>query len=243
MKEILKQLDMTHNEVEIYLVLLKNGSLNVGDIGKKAGLHRTVCYDSLERLIEKGFISVMIIDSKKYFKSLDVENLQIYINEKKENLEKIMPQLKEFQEKKQEPMNINLIKGKNVLKTVLNDIIKTLRQTGKTLYVMGVDEEKYLEYDELTIKKYIKTMQRENLKEKLLTKKSAKTFFKGKQSIYKAVEDNLFNPNPTHIYGNKMAILVWGNPMEAIIIENKEIVDANKKYFKILWKQAEKIEK
>jgi hypothetical protein len=55
-----------------------------------------------------------------------------------------------------------------------------------------------------TIKKYIKTIQRE----KLLTKKSAKTF-----------------------------------PMEAIIIENKEIVDANKKYFKILWKQAEKIEK
>ena len=59
-KEALLGLGLTSNETEIYLVLLNWGELSVNEIGSKSGLHRQVCYDALDRLVEKGFISFLI---------------------------------------------------------------------------------------------------------------------------------------------------------------------------------------
>ena len=81
-------------------------------------------------------------------------------------------------------------------------------------------------------------MKKNNLKEKLLAKETGEYFFEGKQSEYRFIPDNLFNPNPTHIYGDRIAIVIWGKPTYGIIIKNKEVADANRKYFQILWKTA-----
>ena len=64
-KEALLGLGLTSNETEIYLVLLNWGELSVNEIGSKSGLHRQVCYDALDRLVEKGFISFLINNNKK----------------------------------------------------------------------------------------------------------------------------------------------------------------------------------
>ena len=85
-------------------------------------------------------------------------------------------------------------------------------------------------------------MQKAKLKEKLLSKQSAEEFFEGSQSDYRLLPDHLFNPNPTHIYGDKVAIILWGTPMHGIIMHNKEVADAYKKYFQILWDIAQKRE-
>jgi len=42
------------------------------------------------------------------------------------------------------------------------------------------------------------------------------------------------------IYGNKVAILMWTEPPEAVIIENKSVADSFRDYFEILWKSARK---
>ena len=72
------------------------------------------------------------------------------------------------------------------------------------------------------------------------TQESATKFLSGTQSEYRMVPDNLFNPNPTHIYGDKVAIIIWGKPTYGIIIKNKQVADANRKYFQMLWKIAKK---
>ena len=40
------------------------------------------------------------------------------------------------------------------------------------------------------------------------------------------------------IYGNKVAIVDFTRPITTIIIEKKEIADAYKKHFELLWKIA-----
>ena len=72
-KEQLLGLGLTSNEVEIYLVLLNAGELSVNEIGTKSGLHRQVCYDALDRLVEKGFISYIMKNSKKFFNIISQE--------------------------------------------------------------------------------------------------------------------------------------------------------------------------
>ena len=42
----------------------------------------------------------------------------------------------------------------------------------------------------------------------------------------------------TNIYGNKIAIIVWSEPPEAVIIENKDAAESYRSYFEVLWKAA-----
>lgn len=236
--QTLKKLGLTSNEVEIYLTLLRHGELSVYGLAKKSGLHRQVCYDALERLLEKGFVSYVINNNKKFFKPLEPSRIQDYLEEKKAELDDVLPHLKEIFLAPSEETNVNVVKGKLVLRIIYNDIFKTLEKSKETLLAVGIDEKKFLEYDKIAIKQYISNMQRSKLKEKLLSKESGEEFFEGPQSEYRLLPDHLFNPNPTHIYGNKVAIILWGEPMHGIIMESKEVADAYRKYFQILWDMA-----
>lgn|SRR3989338_749 len=239
-KDTLKNLGMTKNEVEIYLTLLKNGELSVNEIGTKAGLHRQVCYDALDRLLEKGFISFVNKNSKKYFRPLYPEKILEYLEEKKDQVKQIMPELKIMFDLEAQETYVEVVKGKNVLRTIYNDIFKELVEKKDVLYAMGVDEDKFLEFDSIAIKQHELRLKKNKLKEKLLAKESAKTFFENKQSEYRLIPDHLFNPNPTHIYGDRVAIIIWGTPAYGIIIKNKDVADANRKYFQMLWSIAKK---
>ncbi|MFA6888900.1 MAG: helix-turn-helix domain-containing protein [Candidatus Woesearchaeota archaeon] len=240
LKETLKSIGMTFNEVELYLALLKSGECSVNEISTKAGLHRQVCYDALDRLLEKGFVSYILKENKKYFKALEPKKIIDYLNEKREEVSSILPELDVYFKTEKDETTVELIKGKNVMRTIYNDIIKTLKEENQELYAMGVDESKFLEYDKIAIQQYLEKMKKHKLKEHLLSKESATTFFEGPQSEYRLLPDHLFNPNPTHIYGNKIALIVWGNPMYGIMINSKQVADANKKYFKLLWSIAKK---
>ncbi len=239
-KETLKQLGMTKNEIEVYLTLLNKNELSVNEIGSKSGLHRQVCYDALDRLLEKGFVSYITKNNKKYFKSLEPKKILDYLNQKKEEVSAILPELNKIFFQQKEETEVEVIKGKTVIRTIYNDIFQVLKETKETLYAMGIEESKFHEFDTIAIQQHILRMKKYNLKEKLLAKETGKYFFEGKQSEYRFIPEHLFNPNPTHIYGDKIAIVIWGKPTYGIIIKSKQVADANRKYFQILWKTAKK---
>lgn len=242
-KEILRKLGMTQNEVEVYLTLLNSGELSVNEIGTKSGLHRQVCYDALDRLLEKGFVSYIIKNNKKFFKPLNPDKIIDYLDEKKLEIDSILPKLNAMFRAEREETEVEVIKGKNVLRTIYNDIFRILKEKKETLYAMGIEETKFLKFDEIAIKQHISKLRKNRLKEKLLSKQSATYFFEGPQSEYRLIPDHLFNPNPTHIYGDKVAIIIWGHPAYGVIIKNKQVADANRKYFQMLWKMAKERKK
>ena len=241
-KETLLNLGLTSNEIEIYLTLINNGELSVNEIGTKAGLHRQVCYDALDRLIEKGFVSYINKQNKKYFKSLNPNKILDLLDDQKQELDLkkqkvglVLPQLMHLFNTEKEETEVEVVKGKNVLRTIYKDIFNVLKKTKEKLYVLGVDETKFIQADEIAIKQHVLRFKNNKLKELLLTKESATDFLEGHQSEYRLIPDHLFNPTPTQIYGDKIAIIIWGKPMYSIIIKNKQVADANRKYFKMLW--------
>ena len=48
------------------------------------------------------------------------------------------------------------------------------------------------------------------------------------------------SPAVTNIYGDKIAIIIWTDEPEGIIIENAAAAKAYKSYFDIMWQQANK---
>ena len=242
-RKLLLDLGLTNNEIEVYLKLLMSGSVTVNTIAERTGLHRQACYDALDRLLEKSFVNFVNKDNKKHFQALPPEQLVNYIEEMKERMAEMLPQLKKIEDASREKTLVEVYKGKNVLRFVYRDIQKTLREGNWELLITGVEESKFLEYDKPGIERHINNMKKFGFKEKLLAVEGTKIFFPGEQSEYRLLPKKYFNPNPTHIYGNKIVSIIWGEPVYAIAIKNKEIADANRKQFQMLWKIAKPAKK
>ncbi len=67
-RQILKEIGLLDAEIDVYLCLLRIGPSLVSKINQETGLHRTHIYDLLEKLKEKGLVSVFIQSGKNYFK-------------------------------------------------------------------------------------------------------------------------------------------------------------------------------
>lgn len=69
-EEALKELNLSDKEVKVYLSLLMLGQSTVNDIAKKANLNRVTTYDILKALLERGFVSYVIISGVKHFEAV-----------------------------------------------------------------------------------------------------------------------------------------------------------------------------
>ncbi|MFH1520764.1 MAG: helix-turn-helix domain-containing protein [Candidatus Micrarchaeota archaeon] len=240
-KDLLRELGLTNNEVEVYLKLLMSGSVTVNTLAERTGFHRQVCYDALDRLLEKGFVSFVIQDSKKHFQALPPEQLLVYADDMKTKLDSLVPELKKIITIPKDETFVEVYKGKNVLRTIHRDLLTYMKKTKEPVLILGVDESKFKEYGKAIIEKYISDLRKFGLKEKLLSFEGATDLFPGEQSEYRLLPMEFFNPNPTYIYGDKVVFFVWGSPIYAVMIKSREVADVNRKQFNILWNLAKKV--
>ncbi|MBI2107132.1 hypothetical protein HYT57_04045 [Candidatus Woesearchaeota archaeon] len=238
--KVLEKIGLTRNQSEVYLALLKLGSATAQQIIKESGMHRSRVYDSLEKLHEIGLVSSVVKDFKKYFQAVNPEKLLEFVDEQKEAVKQILPDLKQLEGIKKEEINASVYKGKEGLKTIHSEMLKE----GKDVYVLGA---KGLIFTELPY--FIPNFERERIKKKMkfvvlydkqevkkLEKDTAKMqFFEGKV-LPKGFDSN----GVVNIFGNKVAIVLWKEKYPTgFMIDNKDIADAFRKWFELLWKVSE----
>ena len=56
-EKLLQEIGLTNSEINVYITLLKSGSIKVGDLMKQLNLHRSRVYEAINRLTEKGLVS------------------------------------------------------------------------------------------------------------------------------------------------------------------------------------------
>ncbi len=93
----LQQCDITENDAMVYLSLLNIGPSNPTEIAKKTGIKRARVYDSIKRLLERGFISQNLEQKRPLYMSNNPNNLiadlESTIEYKKEAITEIQEQL------------------------------------------------------------------------------------------------------------------------------------------------------
>ncbi len=240
MEEELKQFGLTENEVKIYLVLLRLGTANPAEVAEKTGFSRSYVYDALERLLEKGIVSNVLMKNKKYYDAIDPTKLENLASERLENIQKIIPKLLAIKNITQEEIKVELHRGKFVYKTLLNDIIETLKKNGEVL-VYGIDDEVLLhldEYNKFYLRQYFAKVVKLQIKEKVIAKIGNPIPKEAKSSAYRFLPKEVIGNIAFEVYGNKVAIFLWGIPNHLILIQNKEVADSYRNQFKILWENA-----
>ncbi|MBT3407796.1 hypothetical protein HOK68_01950 [Candidatus Woesearchaeota archaeon] len=245
--EILKKIGLTENEIKIYLDLLKSGSSTAYEISKRINIYRVHVYDKLEQLINKGLVTYIYKSSKKHFQATNPSKIKDHLEEKKKEIEnqekdvdKILPELNNMLKIKKEDTYVEIFKGIEGLKYFLKDIIKT----EKEVLITGIDDKKYQDNLPLFMKQYFRDLKLKKIKERIITENKKNIFLFDKKlaptTNYRYLKNNEFNPTNTFIYGNKVVLVTWGNPVTSVMIKNDLIAKTYKSHFEHLWKIASK---
>lgn len=229
-REQLKRIGLTDEEINIYTFLLKRGSSKATIISKELGTARTTVYRFLSSLFEKGLIGENIQNNVKYFYPIEPERIPEIMQEKIKEIETIIPQLQEMKNEKFEETNTELFKGREGMKSIMKDILRT-----KKPYTFIGETEKYFSEIEIFTIQWLKQVEDNKMKGRLLC--SEKQNFKvAKTEEYRLLPKELISNISTWTYGDKTALFIWLEPFYAVVINNKSVTENNRKTFDYLWK-------
>jgi len=236
-RDTLKQIGLGHNESKVYLMLLKLGPSMAGRVAKEANIDRSACYDSLKALIKKGLVSYAIEANRKKFAAADPNKLKDYLKEKEELVDSILNGLKEMYKGQEEKSQVSMYRGYKGIKTVFEDILKNAKnRENLVIDSSGNFTEKMPYY----APHYVKGLKENKIKVRAIVRRDTKRNPNASTShrfFPKTIKQAKIT---TNIYDNKIAMILWTDIPEAVIIENKAAVEAYKDYFEMLWKQAKK---
>lgn len=231
---VLEKIGFSPNEIKVYLTLNDYGSAKAGKIAKLAKIDRSSCYNSLKSLQEKGLVSYVLIGKIKWFQIAGPRRLIEYLREQEEDVKEIIPKLEERHRAAKIEGQVRLFKGIKGVKSIFLDICRS----GRDNYVFGSEgqfsermPEFALQFDRLKKENKIHT--------KLILRKGRREL-DSKTSEYKYLDGISESPAVTNIYGDKIAIIIWTDEPEGILIENAAAAKAYKSYFDFMWKNAKK---
>lgn len=232
----LKELGLTDNQSEIYLLLLKNGAMSSSEISKKLGFHRGYIYDTLERMQEKEVANSYTENNKKYFQATRPDDLLNILRLKLDNFEKITPNLMQFCEA-EEDLKVEVYKGKKAFRTLISDMISNLNDGDEVLFT-GIDEKMLIEEIEpFYFRKFLNMMENQKVKERVIVKKGSKKI-KLSNMFHKEVDEKYLGNTMEVIYKNKIGFFTSGITNKLVLIENHEFAQTYKNKFELLWEIA-----
>ncbi|MCK4589834.1 MAG: hypothetical protein KAT77_05290 [Nanoarchaeota archaeon] len=236
-EEILIKAGLVRNEAKVYLALLQLGSASVTEISQGSGVERTLVYGVLRKLMEKGLVSSVVKINKKYFEPANPQKILDLIKEREKQIEGALPELKRMYKSIEKKQEVHHYKGKEGTKTILEELLKENKEwlifgtTGKTAELLSF---------------YLPQFHRKRIERKTMFKaiyseesiKRAEEIKKMKFTEVKILPKEYMTPTHVSIVGNKVGIILWSEEPLGILIENKEIAESFKNYFKLLWSIA-----
>ena len=231
--KVLEKIGLNNNEIKVYLTLNDHGSAKAGKVAKLAKIDRSSCYNSLKQLTEKGLVSYVLIGRVKWFQVTGPKRILDYLKEQEEDVKEILPELSARHKAAKVEGQVRLFKGLKGVKSIFLDIART----GKDNLVFGSEgqfservPEFALQFDRLKKENKIHT--------KMIIRKGRKET-DNKTSEYRYIKADE-SPAVTNIYGDKIAIIIWTDEPEGVLIENKAAAKAYKSYFEFMWQHAKK---
>lgn len=240
-ENILDNIGLSKNEARVYIALLEIGISTVTSIAKKSRVHRTNVYDVIERLVQKGLISYIIKDDKKYFEATDPNNLLSVLKQKEDKLKDILPQLllvKRLSKKTEIKVYEGVIAARNTFLSFL--------EIGEPIYMYGTIKGIKNILGEHILDRFQKERIEKKIPQKIIYNHDATERINELKKLplieIKALPKEFDSPMSTNICGDIVYFRLYDrDPTLIIWIKSKDIADVYKKYFQIMWRIAKKV--
>ena len=247
---IIKEAGLTDGEARVYLALLELGLATTGPIIKRSGVAKSIIYQILEKLSQKGLVSFIIKEKTKYFQASEPNKLIGFIEDKekqlqdnKKKIERILPQLF-LKQKEAGQSEVQVFEGFNGMITVHEHTYQKLSQ-GEEYFFLGIPPEQPVHFHAYWQRDHLRRV-KAGIKCKLLFHPKTKPNILKNRNEYKFC-DARYMPielnTPSWFMGYKDVAVIGFPSSKPITVEiiNKEIADSFRAYFEEFWKQAKSI--
>lgn len=231
--EVLRSIGLNKAEIEVYIDLLKYSSSSALNISKRTHLYRSNTYDSLRRLIEKGLIKESVEDNKRFFIAKDPDKIKEYMKQKDQEVDKIIPSLKEITQKDYNERKTALSYGPLSLRSALKEAIKL----NKPMYIWAMSS-----HAEVLGEGFMDEFHKERIQKKvhlkmIIHKPNPRLHLLNSKPYteVKHIESERDYSTMKIVCGDSIYLLVLEKPLTAIEIRSKELADSFVSSFNTIW--------
>ncbi|MBR9693257.1 hypothetical protein GOV07_05020 [Candidatus Woesearchaeota archaeon] len=243
----LKEAGLTEGETKVYLALLELGSSTTGPIVEKSGVARSIIYQLLEKLVQKGLVSHITKAKTKHYEAAPPQKLLEYINERemklKENKKKVEALLPELLLKQQLTAHneATIYVGMNGMVTAHERLYLKLKE-GEEFYYLGVpafQPEPHHLYWQRDHERRVEA----GITCQLLFNADTNPSTVKQRNTYKDCEARLMPKGPVTpamimVYKDTTVITVQHPQVISVEIVNQEVADSFKSYFDHFWEKS-----
>ncbi len=252
MRQLLKQLNFSEKETDVYLAALKLGSAPISQLAKASGVKRPNAYFILEKMKEKGLVSLAKKKNKQIFiaekpdKLLKLlEDQKDKLTEQQEELKNILPKFEELAKAGSKAPIFRYYEGEKAVWNILDDLTNSgtdearIIVPGRMLDIFGKNR---------FLKNVILRRQQLGMKVNIVTDRHPEVIKLQKEGIngrptgfreYRFLPEALGIDTGVYIYANKAALIFMKEEISGLIIENEELFKVFKFMFDSLWKELE----
>ena len=236
--KILEDIGLTNAEIKVYLALLELGSSTAGHILEKSGLQNSVVHMTLHKLIDKGFITFIKEGRVHHYQAANPKHIIEYINEKKERLEKILPELLIKQQNAKQKPEITTFRGIRGIRELLYEL---LGAGGIEHHTFGSSEKSLIMGDAFWMSYHQKRAEK-GINAKLIFNKSLEKWCDINlypKAAYKFTKQGFEPLTETIIRNDKIGIILWLDKPIGTLIHNKAAADSYDQFFNMMWNGTE----
>lgn len=236
-QKTLKSLGFSQNETSVYLALLKLKAGTAIKITEASGLAKSTVYDTLRELSQKNLVNIYKKRGRKHFSVNDPSVLKDILAERKNSLDRMLPELLALYAGGSIETRAQLYKGKDGIALVSEEILDEAHE----LLGIGSPEELFENMPEL-FPYFTERRKEKGIKLRAIFRDSQKARERQKRDEEDLRESRLVQPpipfSPLlYVWKNKIALLTFTDEAVAVVIENKELAQMIRAIFELLWNQ------
>ncbi len=237
-REQLKQFGLQGSEISVYLYLLEHGVSSPPGIASGTGMARPNCYVILEMLIGKGLVSAQHDGKRKRYFAQDPEVLFARLDEKKEVLRHILPDLHALALTQSNKPVVKFYEGFASVKEIYWQTLSAQR-------VYGIGSTKSLsELDPVFYKKYLSALRDKEIAfTDILSPESGGTTVRETRELLKGFYSEKLLPQkcvgiPTDIliWDDTIALISLTEPIFGTVLHNAQLAKTFRIIFDTLFK-------
>ncbi|MFH1173588.1 MAG: helix-turn-helix domain-containing protein [archaeon] len=239
----LQELGLYDSEVTVFLECLKKEGSTVKEIAQRTGIIRTTVYSILDSLMSKGLVSKTQRKGEKTFQALQPQDLLNLMEQKRDRLALIIPELNKLTMMQQPARNVEFYEGRRAIEVVHNDIIA---KPNEDIRILGGGQ-KWLEFSQPYISIYYRKKKENKVFSRTLLSDvpSEKAFAKSDKatnSEVRTLPGTAFIDSSTFIYHDKVGFVNYTDP-HGVIVQDVEFSNVMRQIFDQLWQKSHKTDK
>jgi len=234
----LQKAGLSEAETKVYLAALELGETTIVRLAKKSGVKRTTTYLVVDTLKEKGLISSLKKKNKVFFYAEDPRVLERIMDERKNALSKIMPELLSFTNLIDKKPQVRYFEGAEGIKEVFKNILHYPNQEMCAWFSesFATDFEEEFFHNYYRPQKRIKRINtRAILPDTPLIRKMIANDQRDLRQSKLLPVDQYNIDIEIDIYGNNKVGIISYEEKFAMIIESQKIHKSLKSIFEVMW--------